>query len=324
MLLRTPYPPRGAGNTTMQDAFANIARIDPAQCRLPPNRLPITRADVEYLVSSIKAHGQLVPGLVRRTQPGDPIRYEIVCGARRHFTIAELGRAFPKAAQPFFAAIRPLSDEAAFAAADRDNRNRADISDFQRATDYALALQTYYGGNQARMAQAIQIQPTALSRYLTLAGLPEEIFEAFGRPANLTLVHAVGLFSHLKNEASQPRMLQAAREIAALQRHRAGRGFPFLEPESVLRRLQPTAPKRAPSPNASHTVIANGRTLASGHRRPDGTVQITFAAPLPQNRAIIHAATDEIMDNLCEPEKGCNVATLSTSETDNRSHAQAA
>jgi ParB family chromosome partitioning protein len=308
----------------MQPAAANIARIDPAQCRLPPGRLPITRDDVEYLVASIKAHGQLVPGLVRRTQPGDPIRYEIICGARRHFTIAELGRAFPKNAQPFFAAIRPLSDEAAFAAADRDNRNRADISDFQRATDYAHALQTYYAGNQHRMAEAIQIQPTTLSRYLTLAGLPEEIFEAFGRPTNLTLVDAVGLFSHLKNEASQPRLLQTAREIAALQQQRAGRGFPFLDAETVLRRLQPPAPKRAPSQNVSHTVIAEGRTLASGHRRPDGAIHIALATPLPRDRATIHAATDEILDNLCEPGKGCNDATLSTITTNSPSHAQAA
>jgi ParB family chromosome partitioning protein len=313
----------------MQDAAANIARIDPAQCRLPSNRAPITRDDVEYLAASISAHGQLVPGLVRRTQPGDPIRYEIVCGARRHFTIAELGRAWPAKAQPFFAAIRPLSDEAAFAAADRDNRNRADISDFQRATDYADALQTHYAGNQARMAQAIQIQPTALSRYLTLAGLPEEIFEAFGRPTNLTLVDAVGLFSHLKNEASQPRLLQTAREIAALQQQRADRGFPFLDAETVIRRLQPPAPKRAPSPpnlnrNPSHTVIAEGRTLASGHRRPDGAIHIALATPLPRDRATIHAATDEILDNLCEPEKGCNDATLSVITTNRPPHAQAA
>jgi ParB family chromosome partitioning protein len=311
----------------MQPAAANIARIDPAQWPPPPRRHPQTpgaRDDVEYLVASIKAHGQLVPGLVRRTQPGDPIRYEIICGARRHFTIAELGRAFPKNAQPFFAAIRPLSDEAAFAAADRDNRNRADISDFQRATDYAHALQTYYAGNQHRMAEAIQIQPTTLSRYLTLAGLPEEIFEAFGRPTNLTLVDAVGLFSHLKNEASQPRLLQTAREIAALQQQRAGRGFPFLDAETVLRRLQPPAPKRAPSQNVSHTVIAEGRTLASGHRRPDGAIHIALATPLPRDRATIHAATDEILDNLCEPGKGCNDATLSTITTNSPSHAQAA
>jgi ParB-like chromosome segregation protein Spo0J len=62
----------------MQPAAANIARIDPAQHRPPLNRAPITRADVEYLVASISANGQLVPALVRRTPPGDPIRYEIV------------------------------------------------------------------------------------------------------------------------------------------------------------------------------------------------------------------------------------------------------
>jgi ParB family chromosome partitioning protein len=310
----------------MQDAFANIARIDPAQCRLPPNRLPITREDVEYLVASIKAHGQLVPGLVRRTPPGDRVRYEIICGARRHFTIAELGRTSPKNAQPFFAAIRPLSDEAAFAAADRDNRHRADISDFQRATDYAYALQTHYAGNQHRMAEAIQMQPGALSRYLTLAGLPPEILEAFGRPANLTIGIARDLFPHLKDEATQPRLLQTAREIAACQQKSMRNGCPLLPPEAVLRRLQPPAPPRTSNlnKNPSHTVIADGHPLATGHRLPNGAIQITFAAPLPQNRATIHAATTEILDNLCETEKGCTSTTLSDMATKRRPHAQAA
>jgi ParB family transcriptional regulator, chromosome partitioning protein len=232
----------------MQDAAANIARIDPAQCRLPPNRAPITREDVEHLAASISAHGQLVPGLVRRTQPGDPIRYEIICGARRHFTIAELGRAWPAKAQPFFAAIRPLTDEAAFAAADRDNRNRADISDFQRATDYAHALQTHYAGNQARMAQAIQIQPTTLSRFLIFAGLPEEIFEAFGRPANLSLVDAVSLFSHLKNQATQTCPEPKSQPHRNRQRPHPRRGPPppRRHPSHRLRRAPPAKPRHHP------------------------------------------------------------------------------
>jgi ParB-like chromosome segregation protein Spo0J len=47
----------------MQDAAANIARIDPAQCRLSPNRLPIAPEHCADLTNSIRAHGQLVPGL---------------------------------------------------------------------------------------------------------------------------------------------------------------------------------------------------------------------------------------------------------------------
>jgi hypothetical protein len=49
----------------MQDAAANIARIDPAQCRLSPNRLPIAPEHCADLTNSIRAHGQLVPGLRR-------------------------------------------------------------------------------------------------------------------------------------------------------------------------------------------------------------------------------------------------------------------
>jgi hypothetical protein len=51
---------------------------------------------------------------------------------------------------------------------------------------------------------------------------------------------------------------------------------------------------------------------------------IFTSAPLPQNRATIHAAIDEIVDNLCEAEKGCNDATLSAITTNSTSHTQAA
>jgi ParB-like chromosome segregation protein Spo0J len=64
----------------MQDAAANIARIDPAQCRLSPNRLPIAPEHCADLTNSIRAHGQLVPGL-RRPNGTTEIRYNLyVCG----------------------------------------------------------------------------------------------------------------------------------------------------------------------------------------------------------------------------------------------------
>ena len=293
----------------MQDAAANIARIDPAQCRLPPNRLPIAPEHCVHLAQSISAHGQLVPGLVRRTQQGDPFRYEIICGARRHFAITALREADPANAQPFFAAIRPLSDEAAFAAADRDNRTRADIPDFQRATDYFHALQTYYDGNQDRMARAIHMQPSELSRYLSLASLPQEVLEAFG-PANLTIRLARSLFPHLKNPQSLNRIIQTATEITALQSLRIRAGRAMLPPETVLRRFHhPETPIAAPT---THTVTdPNGRIIASGLRRPDGAIQITIPATAQQDRAAVHAAITEILDNLCGTEKGWPMPTNS-------------
>jgi ParB family chromosome partitioning protein len=291
----------------MQDAAASIARIDPAQCRLPPGRLPIAPSECAHLIDSIRAHGQLVPGLVRRTPPGDPVRYEIICGARRHFAINTLGQN-----RPFFAAIRPLSDEAAFAAADRENRHRTDISDLQRALDYSFALDRHYGGSQAHMARAIQIQPAALSRYLSLASVPPDIFAAFGHPARLTVALARALFPHLKNETVHHRILQTARDMATSQQQRMLQGHALLSPEAVLRRLlQPETPIRP-----THTVTApDGSTLARGARRRNGAIHITVTASLPQQRATVLAATAEILDNLCAPEKGCRATTLCDTTT---------
>ncbi len=307
-----PYPGASTGHPLMQDAAASIARIDPGQCRLPPGRLPIAPEDCDDLIESIRAHGQLVPGLVRRTPPGDPIRYEIVCGARRHFAIATLRNSEPGAQQPFFAAIRPLSDEAAFAAADRENRNRTDISDIQRARDYTSALHTHYGDNQDRMARAIQIEPSALSRFLSLASLPEEIFAAFGQPARLTVKRARPLFAHLKNAATHHRMLQAAREIAAEQKQRTLQGRALVRTATVLQRLlQPETPIPGRA-SATHTVTAaDGSTLANGQRCPKGVIRITFTATLPQARATFLAAAAEILDSLCGIEKGWPGPTLS-------------
>jgi ParB family chromosome partitioning protein len=293
----------------MQNAAANIARIDPAQCRLPPSRLPIAPERCADLAQSIRAYGQLVPGLVRRTPQGDPFRYEIVCGARRHFAITALRQADPANTQPFFAAIRPLSDEAAFAAADRDNRTRADIPDFQRATDYLHALQTYYDGNQDRMARAIHMQPSDLSRYLSLASLPQQILEAFG-PTNLTIRLARTLFPQLKIPQSHDRIIQTAAEICCLQKRRIRAGRAMLPPETVLRRLHhPETPLAAPT---TYSVTApNGGTLASGLRRPDGAIHLTIPATAQRDRAAILAATTEILDNLCGPEKAWLVPTSS-------------
>jgi hypothetical protein len=117
-------------------------------------------------------------------------------------------------------------------------------------------------------------------------------------------------------------MLQTAREIAALQQKSMRGGYPLLPPETVLRRLQPAAPQKARQP--SYTVIANGHTLATGRRRPDGGVNIALAAPLPADHAVIHAATTEILNNLCVTEKGCQKTTLSAIATSSPAHAQAA
>ena len=58
---------------------------------------------------------------------------------------------------PLLIEVRELTDEEAFRLADIENRDRRDISDYERAVDYAEACQFYYGGHQGRMAERLEV-----------------------------------------------------------------------------------------------------------------------------------------------------------------------
>jgi hypothetical protein len=60
--------------------------------------------------------------------------YEVICGARRHWTVAWL-RANNYRQFRFLVEVRELSDEEAFRLSDIENRDREDISDYERAID---------------------------------------------------------------------------------------------------------------------------------------------------------------------------------------------
>ena len=85
---------------------------------------------------------------------------------------------------------RELSDEEAFRLADLENRSRKDLSDYERAIDYARAIERYYDGSQQRMAERLEVSKSWLSRYLELARLPPEVIAAFGSPHVIGISHA--------------------------------------------------------------------------------------------------------------------------------------
>ena len=63
---------------------------------------------------------------------------EVICGARRHWTITWL-RANNYPRFRYLIEERELTDEEAFRLADIENRDREDISDYERAVDYVEA-----------------------------------------------------------------------------------------------------------------------------------------------------------------------------------------
>jgi ParB family chromosome partitioning protein len=153
--------------------------VDPASCMMwsRHNRAYdlLTEENCRELIDSLRSQGQQeFPAIVRRLPVGQGPEYEVICGARRHFAISWL-RANNYPQFRYLIEVRDLTDEEAFRLADIENRDRADLSDYERARDYLQALGAYYGGKQKTMAARLEVSEAWLSRYLHLARLPKAI-----------------------------------------------------------------------------------------------------------------------------------------------------
>lgn len=189
----------------------------------------LTEDNCRDLIDGIRAQGrQEFPAIVRATGDVD-VPYEVICGARRHFAITWL-RANNYKQFRYLVEVRDLTDEEAFRLADIENRDREDISDLERARDYAGALERYYGGRQKDMAARLEVSDVWLSRYLSLARLPEEIVAAFPSIRDVREGHARALKPHLGRETDRAALIAEARTIG-----QEGRG---LDPAAVVRRLK--------------------------------------------------------------------------------------
>jgi ParB family chromosome partitioning protein len=239
-----------------------LRRVDPAACRMwaRHNRAYdlLTEDNCRDLIDGIRSQGQQeFPAIVRET--GDPeTPYEVICGARRHFAISWL-RANDYTQFRYLIEVRDLSDEAAFRLADIENRDREDISDYERAVDYLDALERYYGGEQKAMAERLEMSRAYLSRFLQLARLPREVVAAFASVRDLRELHARKLKPHLGAAATRDAVLTEARRIA-----KEGRG---LAPAEVMRRLTGAASQREAAPYSASSLLRDGEGRPLGELR---------------------------------------------------------
>ncbi|MCI5039548.1 MAG: ParB/RepB/Spo0J family partition protein, partial [Donghicola eburneus] len=231
------------------------------------------------LIEGIQQQGrQEFPAIVRRVEGSEGIEFEVICGARRHFAISWLrANSFPQ--YKYLIEVRDMTDEEAFRLADVENRDRADISDFERATDYAAAVKLYYGGKQKTMAQRLQVSEGWLSRYLFLAKLPAEIVDAFPSPNDLKELHARALKPVLAHPKTREAVIARAVWLCDM---RMATGLSAGEPwsdaakvvEDLKRAGQGQPSKRKLKPAAGHTYTAPG----SDHqiKRKDSSRQIVL------------------------------------------------
>lgn len=221
--------------------------VDPARCRMwaGHNRdySLLNEVRCSDLIESIKAQGrQEIPAIVRRIAGSEEYEFEVICGARRHWSISWL-RAHNYPDFKFLVDVREIGDEEAFRLADIENRARDDLTDLERARDYLRALDAYYDGRQKTMAERLKVSESWLTRYLDLARLPEELTRAFAEPQDLGIRNAIALKALLKPEDRRERAFREAARLAA-EHEVTGRTLSVLDAIKALT-LAADPPKRS-------------------------------------------------------------------------------
>ena len=165
--------------------------VDPAMCR--PWRMH--NRDLDHLSeescrdlidSFLSAKKQRIPAIVRRLKNDPEFNFEIIAGVRRWWTVQWL-RDHHHPEFEYLVTIQNVTDEEAFRVSDVENRSRKDISDWERAREYTIALAEFYEGSQSQMAEHLNLSKSWLSRLLDVARLPEEMVAAFSDTHDITV-----------------------------------------------------------------------------------------------------------------------------------------
>ncbi len=274
-----PQRERGLTLLSRETALARVASgevrqvtqlaLNPLRCRIwTGNARAYDRLNEpacrELIDSLIAEGGQKVPAIVRRIEGDTDHDYEVIAGTRRHWAISWL-RANNYPDMMFVGQVHALDDEAAFRIADVENRARTDVSDIERAQNYATAMQRYYGGHLTRMAERLNISKGWLSKMVKVAGLPDSVLDAFANIGDVQLKPAYPLAQALDDPKAAKAIVAMARHIAEEQAQRRADGLAPCPASEVLRRLL-DAPRRRglakPEPYVAH----------SRHERPILTV----------------------------------------------------
>jgi ParB family chromosome partitioning protein len=136
------------------------------------------KADIE------QAQGNVQPILVRPLKD-ELDQFEIVFGHRRHRASLELG--IPVLASIW---VDELGDAALFAAMDRENRERADLSSYEQGVMYQRALEEQLFPTQRQLAEALGVSHTWVRKALMVAQLPQAVVDCFRSPLDITFRHA--------------------------------------------------------------------------------------------------------------------------------------
>jgi ParB family chromosome partitioning protein len=259
------------------DGAVPVRSLDAASIRPSrwANRHEASFNDAEFreLKAEIEsAGGNVQPVKVRplsaaeAVSAGKGVRYELVFGHRRHRACLELGL-------PVRALIEEVSDQQLFEAMERENRGRKNLSPWEQGCMYRRALDEGLYPSLRKLAEAVQVDVSLVSKSLALARLPAAVVEAFASPLEIQFRWAQPLSELLQKDPDA--VLARARDLK-------GQGQ-ALSAQAVFNALTGLDVVSASGP-ALH-VRRDGRKLATLTRDARGRASLRFeAGVLPPER----------------------------------------
>lgn len=249
------------GNATKPRSAISIRPTDCSVWDGNPRDVPrLTAENCHSLIDSIaQEDGNRIPVLVRMNPPGAERPYELLVGSRRRFAVEWLNNNGRPEIR-LNAVIVELNDEEAFRLADIENREREDITELDRARSYQAAVDRFYNGVQSRMAEALSLSNSQLSRLIALAQMPDEVVNAFATREELRVRHSEVLMPILRRPEQRQRILAAAKQIGQEQQRLAVAGKRMIPAATVLTRLRQAG-------LAGTRKAANERALLSGEEQ---------------------------------------------------------
>lgn len=191
----------------------NIVSVNPFRCRMwdVHDRLEhlIVEDTCRVEINSFSKHGQLVAALGRPIG-GDPDHdIEIICGARRLFVARHLN-------VPLLIELRDMTDREAVVAMDIENRQRQEVSPYERGLNFARCLRAGYFESQDDLARALKISQSQVSRLLSLARLPSVVVSAFPNPLEIRERWGPVLTTALDDARKREATIARARTLASV------------------------------------------------------------------------------------------------------------
>lgn len=188
--------------------------IDPALVRLTrwADRHPdsFTNSAFAELKADIGQAGGNVQPIKVRPIPGAPVdgsapRFELVFGSRRTRACMELGLKVRAVVE------EGVDDQDLYVQMQRENRGRANLSAWEQGVSYHRALEEGLFSSARKLADAVGVDQSNVSKALRVAALPEEVVGAFASPVDIQFRWAAALDQALSKNAEAVRA--AARAV---------------------------------------------------------------------------------------------------------------